>query len=133
MNKVRGLSATECLRSYSADSLAWMGPGRWTIDQLHPDGQRCPHCSEEIRDEKRMDRWYQCERIQCKHCGHFFTSLTGTILQSSPLDPREVYLLAVLSELEVPAAKIATVIDVHKDTIRNWQMKLKAQAEVVGV
>jgi len=133
VNNVMSLSADKCLGNFSADCLSWVTVGRWVIDQLHPGGARCPHCKVEITDEKRVERWYQCERIQCKDCGRFFTSLTGTILQSSQLDPREIYLLAVLSELEVPAAKIAAVISVHKDTVRNWQQKFKALAEVAGV
>jgi transposase-like protein len=132
VNNVIGLSSAKCLENFSADCLSWLTVGHWAIDQLHPEGQRCPECKTEIVDEKRMDRWYQCERIQCKSCGRFFTSLTGTILQASQLDPREIYLLAVLSELEVPAAKIASVIDIHKDTVRAWQQKFKALAEVAG-
>lgn len=134
MSDIIGLSAGKCLAKFSADDLSWLGAGHWVIDQLHPTGQRCPHCQTELTDEKRLGRWYQCERIQCpnKGCGRFFTSLTGTILQASQLDPREIYLLAVLSELEVPPAKIAKVIAVHKDTVRSWQAKFQALAEVVG-
>jgi transposase-like protein len=128
----KGLSTAACVKHLSADTLSWIGAGHWVIDQLHPGGRRCPHCQTEVTDDRRLERWYQCERIQCKSCRGFFTSLSGTILQRSQLDPRAVYLLAVLSELEVPAAKIAQVIDVHKDTVRNWQMKLQAQSEVVG-
>ena len=132
MSKISSLTAGECLKVFSADMLAWHEAGRWMIDRLHPAGKVCPHCRAELLDDKRLERWYQCERIQCKDCGRFFTSLTGTILQSSQLDPREVYLLAVLSELDVPAAKIAAVIDVHKDTVRSWQQKFQALAEVAG-
>jgi len=132
VNNFMGLSSCKCLDSFSAECLAKVTVGRWVVDQLHPAGACCPHCKVGISDEKRLERWYQCERIQCKECGRFFTSLTGTILQSSQLDPVEVYLLAVLSELEVPAAKIAAVIDVHKDTVRNWQAKFRALAEVAG-
>lgn len=132
MSDSKVLTSAACLKVFSADFLIWSEAGRWVINQLHPAGQKCPHCQEEITDDTRLERWYQCERIQCKACGRFFTSLTGTILQASQLDPREVYLLAVLTELEVPAAKIAAVIDIHKDTVRIWQRKFKALAEVAG-
>jgi len=125
VNNTKVLSPAECLREFSADSLSWANVGRWVIDQLHPSGQRCPHCQEELVDETRLEHWYECERIECKGCGRFFTSLTGTMLQSSQLDPREVYLLAVLSELKIPREQIASILSVHKDTVRNWQAKFQ--------
>lgn len=129
MSSISVLSPAECLKDFSADSLSWDHVGRRVIDQLHPEGQRCPHCGVELVDEKRVDRWYQCERIECKSCGRFFTSLSGTILQSSPLDPREVYLLAVLSALQIPREQIADILSIHKDTVRNWQQRLQTQKE----
>jgi hypothetical protein len=128
------LTSKACLAAFSADFLSRDETSRWVIDRLHPSGQRCPHCREELLDEKRLARWYQCERIQCKNkeCGRFFTSITGTILQGAQLDTREFYLLAVLSELETPVVKIAAIIGVHKDTVRDWQSKFSAMAEVAG-
>lgn len=135
MNAINSLSPAKCLAHFSPDSLSWTGPGRWAIDQMHPDGPRCPHCQVVIAEEKRLERWYQCERLRCKEagCRRFFTSLTGTILHSSKLDPREIYFLAALSALEVPAARIAVCMGIHRDTVRNWQEKFQAQAEAAGV
>mgnify|MGYP001340717988 CR=1 FL=1 len=127
MSSTSNLSPAACLQDFCADSLSWAHVGRWVIDHLHPEGQRCPHCGAELVDEKRLERWYQCERIECKSCSRFFTSLTGTILQRSTLDPREVYLLAVLSALQVSREQIAEILDVHKDTVRNWQQRLQVK------
>jgi transposase-like protein len=128
-SNANGLNTIKCLQAFSAEFLSQPDVRRWVVNQLHSEGKRCPYCQSEVTDERRLERWYQCERIRCKSCRHFFTSLTGTILQHSPLSPQEVYLLVVLLELEAPITKIAQVLSVHVNTVRNWQLKLQAHRE----
>lgn len=111
------------LPHFNPSVLAWQEAGWWMIDSFHLDGKRCPHCQTEIADEVRLTRWYQTERIKCSGCGVFFTSLTGTPLHGSTLDPRELYLLQVLLELNVEAETIATIISVNKETVKRWRQR----------
>jgi transposase-like protein len=107
-----------------ASSLDWKESAWPLIDALHLDGKRCPHCGTEIADEARLIRWYQTDRIKCSSCGAFYTSLTGTILHGSTLDPRELYLLQVLLELDVDAVRIASVLNVNRETVKRWKKRL---------
>jgi transposase-like protein len=100
----------------------------WMIDFLHPDGKKCPYCHVEITDEVRLQRWYTGERIKCSSpdCGRFYTSRTNTGLDGSTLDARELFLLKVLIELDVPAAKIVSVVPINKETVSRWAQRFQA-------
>lgn len=112
------------LAGFCADTLSWQEAAWWMIDSLHLDGKKCPHCGTPINDESRLVRWYQTERIKCSSCDRFFTSLTNTILHGSTLDPREMYLLRVLLELDVEPDTIASIVDVNKETVKRWRKRL---------
>ena len=112
--------------------LEWSKTAHWMIDLLHSDGKRCPHCHVEIVDESRLQRWYQGERIKCSsaECGRFYTSLTGTELSGSTLDPRELYLLKCLIEWQVPAATIVTVIPINRETVKRWEKRFQSMEQL---
>ena len=113
---------------------------RWLVTQLHPAGMLCPSCSVDMASigrqheiERRREHWQALEQVRCPACGKKFTAATGTIIDGSKLEAREIYLLAVLLWLDVPARRIAEVLRIHPDTVRNWQLKFQAQAEVASV
>lgn len=117
---------------FGMDLIKFEECAQWLVARLHPSGIICPGCSVEITDNKRRERFRSLEQIRCPECGKKFTAATGTILNESKLEAREIYLLAVMIWLEVPAKRIAEVLRVHPDTVRNWQMKFQALAEVAG-
>jgi transposase-like protein len=117
---------------FGMDLIKFGDCARWLVSRLHPKGAKCPCCSVEITDKDRLERFRTMEQIRCRKCGKKFTAKTGTILNETKLEAREIYLLAVLIYLEVSPAHIAAILRVHTDTVRNWQTKFQALAEVAG-
>jgi len=103
----------------------------WLASELHPAGAFCPECSEMIIDD-RQKKFFRFEQIRCPKCGKKFTAATGTLLSGAKLEPREIYLLSVLSHLGVAPARIAAVLRCHVDTVTNWQAHFKAHQELAG-
>ena len=117
---------------FGMDLIKFDDCSRWLMSRLHPNGCVCPGCSVQITEQNRLERFRQMEQIRCPECGKKFTAKTGTILNETKLEAREIYLLAVLIFLEVSPAHIAAILRVHTDTVRNWQTKFQALAEVAG-
>ena len=126
------LSPASSLASFSPDSLPWLECARLELDAMHPRGKACPHCHIEIEGERHMERWYQCEDIKCRNCGRGFSSLTGTYLHKAKLDLREIHFLKIMTALHAPLAVIADRMQVSERTVRNWQSRFAALAEVAG-
>lgn len=103
----------------------------WIVSQLHPVGAYCPECSFAV-PHVHQDRFYKFEQVRCQNCKKKFTAATGTLLSGAKLEPREIYLLAVMSQWGVPAPKIASVLHCHVDTVANWQSHFKAHQELTG-
>jgi DNA-directed RNA polymerase specialized sigma24 family protein len=59
--------------------------------------------------------------------------MSGTILAGSTLDPREAYILLLYTALDVPLKTISETLQLSVSTVRNWQAKFQALAEVAGV
>lgn len=116
---------------FGMDLIKFDESARWLVSRLHPDGAKCPGCSIKITGDNRLERFRRMQQLRCQECGRKFTAKTGTILNETKLEAREIYLLAVMIHLEVAPAAIAAVLRVHTDTVRNWQMKFRALAEVV--
>ena len=117
---------------FGADMLVFDKCVRQLVSEIHSPGASCPNCSAAIADQQ-ADRFCTFEQIRCRSCGTKFTAATGTGLNGSKLSPREIYLLAVLTWLEVSPPKIAAVIRCHVDTVQNWQLKFRAYQELAGV
>jgi transposase-like protein len=106
---------------------------RWFVTRLHPQGFQCPNCSRDLTDSaRRLEKWESLEQVRCPHCLTKFTAKTGTLLEGCKLEPREVFLLANYLDLEVPPRRIAERLRVDIGTVRSWQQKFQALAEVVG-
>lgn len=125
-------TAAEAGAFFGMDLIKFEDCSRWLVSRLHRDGVSCPGCSVAVTDDKRLERFRLLEQIRCTACGKKFTAATGTILGESKLEAREVYLLAAMIWMEVPPRRMAEVLRVHQDTIRNWQLKFQALAEVAG-
>ena len=115
------------------ERLKFVEVSRWMVTRLHPSGIWCPACSADLGDSSsRWERWYQFEQVRCIECGKKFSASTGTMLEGSKLEPREIYLLAFYLWLKLPTRQIAELLGVDPGTVRNWDMKFKALAEVAG-
>lgn len=121
----------EAAKIFSADLLKQDECYLWIVSRLHPAGAFCPECSTMIIDD-RQAKFYRFEQIRCPKCGKKFTAATGTLLSGAKLEPREIYLLAVLSHLGVSAQRIAGVLRCHVDTVTNWQSHFRAHQELSG-
>lgn len=124
--KVRSFDPAEALAWFSADTLKFEETSRFVAKLLHQDGPHCPTCGEAFTDERRQDRWYRFERIQCPQCKVFCTAATGTILHKSEFDSREIVLLAVLLELAITDKQVAAIMTCSTETIRVWRLKFRA-------
>ncbi|HAM42123.1 MAG TPA: hypothetical protein DCP69_12550 [Candidatus Omnitrophica bacterium] len=106
---------------------------RWLVSRLHPSGFRCPRCQADLGGvEARREKWESLEQVRCCECGKKFSAATGTLLEGSKLEPREIFLMADYIDLEVPPRRIAERLKIDVGTVRSWQSKFKALAEVAG-
>jgi len=98
---------------------------RWIIARLHTPVIKCPRCAMIILDPRRLRRFWNVERLKCEQCGAFFTALTGTVLSGCHMSLREIYLMLVLLGLGVKDKTIADKLNVSRESIRLWRLKLK--------
>jgi len=124
--KVRSFDPAQALAWFSADSLKFEETSRVVAKLLHPEGPHCPTCGVAFSDGRRQERWYRFERIQCPACKVFCTAASGTILHKSEFDSREIVLLAVLLEIEIPDKRVAEIMACSTETVRVWRLKFRA-------
>lgn len=99
----------------------------WVIETLHPWGESCVNCGKEL-DGTSAIRFLSGNRCQCRACGHWFTARSGTFLQGSQLTYAQVFLLAALIDIMekgLTPDRIAGLVGVTGDTVRNWIRKFK--------
>lgn len=128
---VRLFSMEAAAKHFGLDMIKWEDCARWVVAQLHPDGPACPKCSAPLAEDQR-DTFSLMEQVRCSSCSTKFTAKTGTVISNSKLELREIYLIAVLSHLGVPAQAIAGQLGVHVDTVTTWQSHFRAQQELAG-
>ena len=100
----------------------------WILESLHPGGAMCPHCEERIVSEKVLNSFWLGKRCVCKVCDRTFTATSETFLQGSQLSYRQVFMLAVLSELmdqRLDLQRIAEALNISPDTVRIWRQRFK--------
>ena len=119
--------ALDCFSSYMLDSRKVR---QIVLQKLHGEVMRCPVCDAPVSERQHETLLQDTGRVCCKHCKRWFTNRTGTILDRSCLTFNSFYLLAVLSALGVDVQTRAQIIDVHPDTVKNWDAKFEA-AEVL--
>lgn len=130
----------DALAAFGLDMIDTTDCTGWLVSMLHRDFPACPHCSSPIApvieekrtplDENRLSRYRLLEQVRCPACSRKITAATGTMIDGSKLDPREIYLLAVLLGLDIPTRQIADVLHLDPTTVRSWEKKFKALAEV---
>ncbi len=114
-------------RLFGPSSLDEVACRETALRLLHPDGAACPECWLKIDDEPASG-FRRGRRCVCGRCGRWFTARTGTILQGTHLDDRQIILLAVLIDLMdngITPARIAEIVGVSVDTVRDWQKRFR--------
>ena len=94
------------------------------IRRLHPSGPCCPGCGV-LLEGRQSETFGAGGRVHCNSCGRWFNYRTGTLLQGAIVDDRELYLLALLTEMECPTGQIAAACNLSDDTVRAWQRRLQ--------
>jgi phage FluMu protein Com len=128
---IRSFSPALVLDWFSADRLELKESARFLAKLLHPAdlnpaGPHCRKCGELFTNQRRIERFYRFERIQCPKCRTFSTAATGTIIHKSEFEPREIILLAVGFELKLSDKQIAKLLACSTETVRTWRLKFKA-------
>ena len=91
---------------------------------LHPAGPACPDCGQAIEAGPSRRAFERFARVHCRGCGRWFTAASGTILQGAKLTAGQIVLLAVFLALEVETVKIAGILAVSPETVRQWKQRL---------
>jgi transposase-like protein len=103
---------------------------QWFLQRFYPNGCRCPDCGSAVESERSRATFLELRRFTCSACGNQPRPTKGTILQDSPLTPRDLYLLAILIGLGVEDRDIARSLSVTRETVANWREKIAAFDEV---
>lgn len=125
----RFIAPEELVKDFSANFLDETFCVRYLLQKLHPSDLRCTYCNKAFTDKTTLDNFAALKRCQCKFCKRWFTALTGTFLQGSQLNLREIIILMLFTFYEISHAEIARVLSVHPDTVKLWQRKIKLLAE----
>jgi hypothetical protein len=104
----------------------------WILKKLHPAGAFCPGCQQAIDDDRRLYHFWNGDRLNCRHCGKYFTALTGKIFSGSHLDFRGLFLLAVLSGSGTSDKTIAVKLNITPESCRLWRLKFKTSPLLPG-
>ena len=118
------LRAELILEAFSSEFLDRSYCSTWLANFLHPDGPRCPDCGQLVTEGRAAQAFYELRRLQCRGCERWFTALTGTTLQGSKLNFRQIILLAVFLALNIEPSLIAATLGISTETVRTWRLRL---------
>lgn len=122
----RSLSTETLAGLFSFSALDEAACRKLILDALHPDGARCPDCGLALDNPASFMAGGRCV---CGACGRWFEARTGTFLQGSQFEYRQVVLLAALAhfmEEGLDTTSVARYLNVSTDTVRIWLKRLKA-------
>ncbi len=128
--KIRAFTTKQALSALSVKFFSDYECRGWIIKNLHPEGAFCPGCRKEILDETTLSNYWNGRRCKCKSCGKWFSAFSGTFLQECQMDERKIFILAILTELNLHKNEIARILDINPATVRIWQGKFKALNQI---
>lgn len=94
------------------------------VRRLHPGGGRCPDCGTTLTG-RQAETFADGGRVHCNACDRWFTYRTGTPLQGSTADDRQIFLLVLLTAAGCPVATVAAACRLSDDTVRAWQRRFR--------
>lgn len=107
------------------------------LRRLHAGRAACPDCGRDIPTEKGISAFWEERSVRCGGCGRHFDARTGTFLEGTRLDCREVFILALLLRIGMPTRLIADRLGLHETTVRDWRDRLSlgilASISTIGV
>lgn len=124
------ITPEEVVKDFNAHFLDESFCIQYILDKLHPRSTQCPHCKQDIKDDTTLDNFFAAKRCQCKSCKRWFTATTGTFLQGSQLNARQIVLLMLLLGYQINNRDIARILSVHPDTVSLWQKKINALKDI---
>lgn len=113
-----------CVVAASLENLDLAACRSFWVRRLHPAGPHCPACRVAL-DGRQAETFRDGGRVHCNSCARWFTYRTGTLLQGTIADDRQLYLVAMLTSLDCQAARIAAVCRLSIDTVRAWQRRFR--------
>lgn len=124
INTYNILTPEEIIKDFNAEFFDFDFCVHYILQKLHPLGVQCPDCKKNITDETILKNFFARKRCQCKSCKRWFTAMTGTFLQGSQFNAREIILLMLLLGYQISVNEIARVLSIHPDTVKLWQRKI---------
>lgn len=94
------------------------------LSQWYPDGAKHASCGALITGRRALETFWRGERTFCSGCGCKFSPRANTILDGSHLTFPQFEVLCVLISLGVDHKRIATMADMHIDTVATWHSKI---------
>jgi transposase-like protein len=122
----------EAFEALNADFFDEARCREWILKKLHPGGAFCPVCQRSINDGRRRYHFWNGDRLNCEHCGKYFTALTGQIFSGTHLDFNRLFLLAVLTGAGIKDKIIANKLKLSPESIRLWRIKFKTSPLLDG-
>ena len=99
------------------------------LETLHQELIHCPKCKIDVGSEQ-LQRFWECKRLKCVHCGKFFTALTGTVLSGCHLTFSQLLFIAVFLEQGMPLNEIAERVEINVESVRLWKHRIQALKDV---
>jgi hypothetical protein len=95
------------------------------LRQLYPDGPKCASCAAPITGRRALETFARGDRTYCAGCGCKFSPRANTILDGSHLTYSQAEVIFVLLSLGVDHSRIASMANVHPDTVSAWHSKIR--------
>ena len=112
-----------CAASAAVDMVDPDSCRAFLVQQLHPDGGRCPHCGVSL-DGRQADSFASGGRICCNSCQRWFTWRSGTLFHRAALDDRQLFLLLMLTSLHCSLDDVSATCRLSLDEAYSWQRRI---------
>jgi transposase-like protein len=100
---------------------------QWLLDNLHPDGLKCPYCRSQERWVHRRDREPLMD-YRCKNCHKTYNLFSKTDFEKSHLNLTQIVLLMRGVCKGDTANTMAEEIGVSRQTIQNRRQRIQQRA-----
>lgn len=99
----------------------------WIETYFHPHGWRCPGCAATPAQARQFRHARRgLPDVRCGRCQRVYNLYTGTVFESSRLDPRRVVLLLRGVCKGEPSTTLAAELSLSRRSVHQWRKKLQA-------
>jgi transposase-like protein len=99
---------------------------QWLIEELHPEGVKCPHCGEIQRSSHMIGLAYSLKRVICEGCKRKFSLFSGTIFEGTRLTARQLVTMLMCFRFRRGDQEISRMAKTSRTTVFRWRMFLQA-------